>query len=37
MSSSIGARSGNRGKCAQPCRLPYKLYENDKKIDEDIY
>ena len=25
-SSSIGARSGNRGKCAQPCRLPYKLY-----------
>ena len=34
LSSSIGARSGNRGKCAQPCRLPYKLYENDKKIDE---
>lgn len=33
LSSSIGARSGNRGKCAQPCRLPYKLYENDKKID----
>ena len=25
-SSSIGARSGNRGKCAQPCRLPYSLY-----------
>ena len=24
-SSSIGARSGNRGKCAQPCRLPYEL------------
>ena len=23
-SSTIGARSGNRGKCAQPCRLPYK-------------
>lgn len=33
LSSSIGARSGNRGKCAQPCRLPYELYENDKKID----
>ena len=27
-SSSIGARSGNRGKCAQPCRLPYSLYED---------
>lgn len=25
MSSYIGARSGNRGRCAQPCRLPYKL------------
>ena len=24
MSSVIGARSGNRGVCAQPCRLPYK-------------
>ncbi len=23
MSSIIGARSGNRGYCAQPCRLPY--------------
>lgn len=23
MSSMIGGRSGNRGKCAQPCRLPY--------------
>ena len=25
MSSMIGGRSGNRGKCAQPCRLPYKV------------
>lgn len=24
MSSMIGKRSGNRGECAQPCRLPYK-------------
>lgn len=24
MSSVIGGRSGNRGECAQPCRLPYK-------------
>lgn len=26
MSSLIGGRSGNRGRCAQPCRLPYDLY-----------
>ncbi|MEG2377293.1 MAG: peptidase U32 family protein, partial [Clostridia bacterium] len=25
MSSVIGQRSGNRGMCAQPCRLPYKV------------
>lgn len=25
MSSLIGGRSGNRGRCAQPCRLPYNL------------
>ena len=25
-SSMVGGRSGNRGKCAQPCRLPYSLY-----------
>lgn len=24
-SSLIGGRSGNRGRCAQPCRLPYRL------------
>ena len=27
MSSLIGGRSGNRGRCAQPCRLPYALYD----------
>lgn len=27
MSSLIGGRSGNRGRCAQPCRLPYKLVD----------
>lgn len=26
-SSMIGGRSGNRGKCAQPCRLPYEFIE----------
>ncbi len=25
MSSVIGGRSGNRGRCAQPCRLPYEI------------
>lgn len=24
-SSLVGGRSGNRGRCAQPCRLPYRL------------
>lgn len=33
MSSLIGKRSGNRGKCAQPCRLPYKLKLEDKSLD----
>ena len=33
-SSTIGARSGNRGRCAQPCRLPYTLLdENLKELD----
>lgn len=27
MSSIIGGRSGNRGMCAQPCRLPYTIDE----------
>ena len=27
MSSMIGGRSGNRGRCAQPCRLPYTLVD----------
>lgn len=33
-SSLIGGRSGNRGKCAQGCRLPYSLLENNKVIDQ---
>ncbi len=32
-SSLVGGRSGNRGKCAQSCRLPYSLLEDGKKID----
>ncbi|NLM12958.1 MAG: U32 family peptidase [Epulopiscium sp.] len=31
MSSMIGGRSGNRGRCAQPCRLPYSLVDADNK------
>ena len=31
MSSVLGGRSGNRGKCAQPCRLPYEVLLPDKK------
>ncbi len=27
MSSFIGGRSGNRGSCAQPCRMPYELVD----------
>ena len=33
-SSMIGGRSGNRGKCAQPCRLPYELLENNNVVDK---
>lgn len=28
-SSMLGGRSGNRGRCAQPCRLPYEVYGQD--------
>ena len=28
MSSMLGGRSGNRGRCAQPCRLPYHLSDH---------
>lgn len=36
MSSIIGGRSGNRGKCAGTCRLPYELIEKNanKTIDK---
>ena len=27
MSSMLGGRSGNRGRCAGPCRLPYTVYD----------
>ncbi len=31
MSSMIGGRSGNRGQCAQPCRLPYEVFGGKKQ------
>lgn len=31
-SSVLGGRSGNRGRCAQPCRLPYNLPGNNKEV-----
>ena len=37
MSSLIGGRSGNRGRCAQPCRLPYRVYgqENGTVVNKE--
>ncbi|MDQ2086351.1 DUF3656 domain-containing protein [Herbivorax sp. ANBcel31] len=37
MSSVIGGRSGNRGKCAQPCRLMYQLFDENEKVLEKSY
>ncbi len=31
-SSILGGRSGNRGRCAQPCRLPYQILNDEKKV-----
>ena len=31
MSWAMGGRSGNRGECAQPCRLPYQLSAGGKR------
>ncbi|WP_233242592.1 DUF3656 domain-containing U32 family peptidase [Sporanaerobacter acetigenes] len=38
MSSIIGGRSGNRGTCAQPCRMPYTLVdiENERTVFEKL-
>lgn len=37
MSSMIGGRSGNRGRCAQPCRKLYDLKVNDEIILKNKY
>ncbi len=39
MSSMIGGRSGNRGRCAQPCRMPYQFYSDGERLstEQDKY
>lgn len=35
-SSFLGGRSGNRGRCAQPCRLPYRILDPEgRRTGED--
>lgn len=34
-SSILGGRSGNRGRCAQPCRLPYEVGSEGNPITKD--
>ena len=36
MSSMIGGRSGNRGACAQPCRLPYEIGLPGEGYDKEL-
>lgn len=43
LSSMLGGRSGNRGRCAQPCRLSYEVFDEKKhpvktgEKERDIY
>jgi len=37
MSSFIGDRSGNRGRCAQPCRMQYELLEDGKSVSDNKF
>ncbi len=34
-SSMVGGRSGNRGRCAQPCRMVYQLKSRSGKFSPD--
>ncbi|MFQ9698374.1 MAG: peptidase U32 family protein, partial [Zhenhengia sp.] len=36
-SSQIGGRSGNRGRCAQPCRMGYALLRGEEEIVKSAY
>ncbi len=35
-SSILGGRSGNRGRCAQPCRLPYKVSSGIDGVQKEL-
>ncbi len=37
LSALKGGRSGNRGECAQPCRLAYNTYSGDKRLAGNKY
>ncbi len=37
LSSFIGGRSGNRGRCAQPCRLPYEVTGRTRQKPDERY
>lgn len=36
-SSQIGGRSGNRGRCAQPCRMTYSLMRDEEEVVKSTY
>ncbi len=36
-SSMIGGRSGNRGRCAQPCRMAYTVSEDGRRQADGLY
>lgn len=36
MSREIGGRSGNRGECAQPCRLPYSVCQEERDRVKEV-
>ncbi|MGD9910566.1 MAG: peptidase U32 family protein, partial [Candidatus Izemoplasmatales bacterium] len=37
LSQMNGSRSGNRGECAQPCRLPYEMYKDETLFHKEAY
>ncbi|MEG0706512.1 MAG: DUF3656 domain-containing protein [Cellulosilyticaceae bacterium] len=36
-SSFIGGRSGNRGRCAQPCRMQYSLHKKGEQVVDSLH
>ena len=34
-SSMVGGRSGNRGRCAGPCRQPYEVFKDQNKVNHN--